>query len=286
MCRVAGTGSPTSSRTAPCTTPPPSTRCRPGRSWMPWPAYDPSLPVLGQPGSVLLRVAESAGLPRRRRGVRRPRLRPRRPAGARSHPRALLHDPGEVAERVLRIVTDGTLLAVDGTAGRRAGAARSAPTATPRARSRWPGRAGPARGRRRDDHLVRRPACRERRDAGGVAVEVLPVGDEGLLLEVADLDAVLALEAALRGRGRGGPAVAAVTDVVPAARTVLLLPAERRRPRLALRAAALAAGRLRASCAAVPRPVRAPETAGERTRSRSPCATTGPTSTTSPPSPA
>ena len=33
----------------------------------------------------------------------------------RSHPLALLRDPAEVAERVLRIATEGTLLAVDGT---------------------------------------------------------------------------------------------------------------------------------------------------------------------------
>jgi KipI family sensor histidine kinase inhibitor len=58
----------------------------------------------------------------------------------------------------------------------------------------------------------------------GIAVEVLPVGDEGLLLEVADLDAVLALEGALREAlvTRSGP-WRHVTDVVPAARTVLLL---------------------------------------------------------------
>ncbi len=58
----------------------------------------------------------------------------------------------------------------------------------------------------------------------GVAVEVLPVGEEGLLLEVADLDAVLALEEAVRGAlaDAAGP-WRQVTDVVPAARTVLLL---------------------------------------------------------------
>ena len=40
-------------------------------------------------------------------------------------------------------------------------------------------------------------------------VEVLPVGDEGLLLEVADLDAVLALDGALRAAvAAGGGAVA------------------------------------------------------------------------------
>jgi len=78
-------------------------------------AYDPSLPLLGQPGSVLLRVAESAGLPvvaeafADRGYAADGRLVPR------SHPGALLHDPAEVAERVLRIASEGTLLAVDGT---------------------------------------------------------------------------------------------------------------------------------------------------------------------------
>lgn len=59
----------------------------------------------------------------------------------------------------------------------------------------------------------------------GQSVAVLPVGAEGLLLEVPDLDAVLALEAALRlaVEGDGSGSWADVTDVVPAARTVLLL---------------------------------------------------------------
>ena len=61
----------------------------------------------------------------------------------------------------------------------------------------------------------------------GVAVEVLPVGDEGLLLEVASLDDVLVLDAALRVTvAAGGPAWRDVTDVVPAARTVLMLTRE------------------------------------------------------------
>jgi KipI family sensor histidine kinase inhibitor len=52
----------------------------------------------------------------------------------------------------------------------------------------------------------------------------LPVGDEGILLEVADLQSVLALDAVLRplAAARRGP-WGSVTDVVPAARTVLLL---------------------------------------------------------------
>ena len=57
----------------------------------------------------------------------------------------------------------------------------------------------------------------------GLAVEVLPVGEGGLLLEVADLDGVLALADVLRAAvADGGGAWTWVTDVVPAARTVLL----------------------------------------------------------------
>ncbi len=57
----------------------------------------------------------------------------------------------------------------------------------------------------------------------GVDVEVLPVGAAGLLLEVDDLEGVLALAAGVRvaAAQAGGP-WARVTDVVPAARTVLL----------------------------------------------------------------
>lgn len=62
---------------------------------------------------------------------------------------------------------------------------------------------------------------------GGVSAQVLPVGGEGLLVEVATLDDVLALDAALREavRRRHGP-WQQVSDVVPAARTVLLLTRE------------------------------------------------------------
>jgi KipI family sensor histidine kinase inhibitor len=69
----------------------------------------------------------------------------------------------------------------------------------------------------------------------GLDVEVLPVGDEGLLLEVTDLDAVLVLDAAVRAAAHGAAVATAgdgtspwleVTDVVPAARTVLLVTRE------------------------------------------------------------
>ncbi len=77
-------------------------------------AYDPALPVLGLPGSALLRAAEAAGL----RAV--PEFfvdRGYTPEGTlvpRSTPGALLHDPGEVAKRARRLVSDGVVRAVDG----------------------------------------------------------------------------------------------------------------------------------------------------------------------------
>jgi UPF0271 protein len=77
-------------------------------------AYDRELPLLGLPGSRLLALGERAGL----RVVREAfadrgytpdaTLVPRREAGA------LLEDPDEVAARVVRLVTEGTLEAVDG----------------------------------------------------------------------------------------------------------------------------------------------------------------------------
>lgn len=78
-------------------------------------AVDPSLPVLGLPGSALLAAAEAAGTPTVReafadRGYTPDgTLVPRREAGA------VLHDPEAVAERVVRLVTTGRIAAVDGT---------------------------------------------------------------------------------------------------------------------------------------------------------------------------
>jgi UPF0271 protein len=77
--------------------------------------YDPRLPVLGLPGSVFLRLAGAAGLTTvtesfADRGYHADgTLVPRREPGA------LLHDPADVAERMVRLVTDGELVAVDGT---------------------------------------------------------------------------------------------------------------------------------------------------------------------------
>ena len=77
-------------------------------------AYDPALPVLGLPGSAFLAAAEAAGL----RTVREFFVDRGYTAEAtlvpRSQPGALLHDPDEVTARVLRMVTDGVVTAVDG----------------------------------------------------------------------------------------------------------------------------------------------------------------------------
>src|SRR6478609_364494 len=78
-------------------------------------AYDAALPVLGLPGSRLLAAAEAAGL----RAV--PEFfvdRGYTPEGSlvpRSQDGALLHDPAEVAARVVRMVEEGVVTAVDGT---------------------------------------------------------------------------------------------------------------------------------------------------------------------------
>lgn len=78
-------------------------------------AYDPALPVLGLPGSELLRAAEAAGL----RAV--PEFfvdRGYTPEGGlvpRSEPGALLDDAGAAADRLVRMLADGVVRAVDGT---------------------------------------------------------------------------------------------------------------------------------------------------------------------------
>ena len=77
-------------------------------------AVDPALPLLGLPGSAVLAIAAERGL----RAVPEAFAdRGYTAAGtlvARSAPGALLSDPAEVAQRVVRMVVDGSVLAVDG----------------------------------------------------------------------------------------------------------------------------------------------------------------------------
>ncbi len=78
-------------------------------------AYDPSLPLVGLPFAASLRLAQEAGLPTvveafADRGYTADgRLVPR------GQPGALLHDPDEVAARMVRLVTHGVIAAEDGT---------------------------------------------------------------------------------------------------------------------------------------------------------------------------
>jgi 5-oxoprolinase (ATP-hydrolysing) subunit A len=78
-------------------------------------SVDPELPILGLPGSEVLRLAEAAGL----RGVSEAFAdRAYNPDGtlvSRSLPGAVLEDPAQVAEHVLRMATDSAIRTVDGT---------------------------------------------------------------------------------------------------------------------------------------------------------------------------
>ncbi|MGI9003877.1 MAG: LamB/YcsF family protein [Pseudonocardia sp.] len=78
-------------------------------------AYDASLPVLGLPGSMLLQAADAAGLRTVREFFVDRAYTPEGTLVPRSEPGALLSDPEEVTARLLRMVTDGVVTAVDGT---------------------------------------------------------------------------------------------------------------------------------------------------------------------------
>src|SRR4051812_28206517 len=78
-------------------------------------AYDPTPPVLGLPGSVLLRKAEAAGLPTVAEGFADRGYTPEGTLVPRRSPGALVHDAAAVAERAVRMATEGVVVAVDGT---------------------------------------------------------------------------------------------------------------------------------------------------------------------------
>jgi UPF0271 protein len=76
--------------------------------------YSPELPVLGLPGSAFLREAQRAGLRTVQEFFVDRGYTPEGTLVPRAEPDALLHDPDEVTARVLRLVTDGIVVAVDG----------------------------------------------------------------------------------------------------------------------------------------------------------------------------
>lgn len=77
--------------------------------------FDARLPVLGLPGSALLRAAEAAGLPTVTEGFADRGYTPAGTLVPRSEPGALVHEPAAVAERAVRMAADGVVHAVDGT---------------------------------------------------------------------------------------------------------------------------------------------------------------------------
>lgn len=77
--------------------------------------YDPSLPVLGLPGSAWLRAAEKEGLVPVREAFADRAYTPEGTLVSRREPGAVLHDPEQIAQRCLRIVHGEPIEAVDGT---------------------------------------------------------------------------------------------------------------------------------------------------------------------------
>ena len=76
--------------------------------------YDAALPVLGLPGSALLRAAAAAGLPAVPEGFVDRGYTPEGHLVPRSAPGALVTDEDAVVERALRMARDGEVVAVDG----------------------------------------------------------------------------------------------------------------------------------------------------------------------------
>jgi UPF0271 protein len=77
-------------------------------------AYDPSLPVLGLPGSQLLAEADAAGLRTVTEAFADRGYTPEATLVPRTRPGALVTDADEVASRVVRMVMDREVQAVDG----------------------------------------------------------------------------------------------------------------------------------------------------------------------------
>lgn len=77
-------------------------------------AVDPDLPVLGLAGSVFFEEADRLGLRTVAEAFADRAYRPDGQLLLRSQPGAVLHDPEQIADRVLRMVQTGTVTAVDG----------------------------------------------------------------------------------------------------------------------------------------------------------------------------
>jgi UPF0271 protein len=78
-------------------------------------AYDATLPVLGLPGSALLRLAAEAGLAGVPEAFADRGYTAQATLVPRTEPGALLHDPADISSRMVAMVTGGRLRSVDGT---------------------------------------------------------------------------------------------------------------------------------------------------------------------------
>jgi UPF0271 protein len=78
-------------------------------------AIDPSLVLLGLSGGVVLDVAERAGLAVAAEAFADRAYRPDGQLVPRTDEGAVLHDPAVVAERMVRLASDGVIRAIDGT---------------------------------------------------------------------------------------------------------------------------------------------------------------------------
>jgi UPF0271 protein len=78
-------------------------------------AVDPSLPVMGLPGSMFLRIAAEAGLRTVSEAFADRAYTPEGHLLSRREPGSVLHDPGEVAARMVRLAVEGLITAIDGT---------------------------------------------------------------------------------------------------------------------------------------------------------------------------
>ena len=77
-------------------------------------AYDPTLPVLGLPGSAWLRQAREAGLTTVQEAFADRAYTPEGTLVSRREPGAVLHDPEVIAHRCVRMAREGVVEAVDG----------------------------------------------------------------------------------------------------------------------------------------------------------------------------
>jgi len=77
--------------------------------------YDPQLPLMGIAGSVVLELAETAGLRTIGEAFADRAYTPQGTLVPRTEPGALLRDPQQVAARMVSVATTGRLTAIDGT---------------------------------------------------------------------------------------------------------------------------------------------------------------------------